>query len=102
MNITSVHPGGIKTNIVRNARFSEENISDKTTQKKIEEFDRLAGTTPEKAASIIIRGMPKNRKRQLVGVDAIVIDILCRLLPQGFSDLIGFLYERRERVNTGT
>ncbi|MFK7734337.1 MAG: hypothetical protein AB8B48_22125 [Pseudomonadales bacterium] len=27
VKVTSVHPGGIKTNIIRNARFAEENTT---------------------------------------------------------------------------
>ncbi|MCX2982083.1 SDR family NAD(P)-dependent oxidoreductase [Halieaceae bacterium IMCC14734] len=99
VNVTSVHPGGIKTNIVRNSRFAEGTESGEAAQKKIEGFDRMAGTTPEKAASIIIKGMLKNRKRQLVGVDAVIIDLLVRLMPQGFSDLVGLRHDRAVAEN---
>ncbi len=95
VSVTSVHPGGIKTNIVRNARFSEEDGALDDKQSRVQQFDQLAKTSPEKAASIIIRGMRKNRKRQLVGADAVILDILCRLMPQGLSDLIGLAHERR-------
>lgn len=97
VNITSVHPGGIKTNIVRNSRFAGEDTSEDTVKKQIKDFDRVAGTTPEKAASIIIKGILKNKKRQLVGVDAVIIDILTRFMPQGFSDLVGLAFEFGER-----
>ena len=90
VNITSVHPGGIKTNIVRNARFIEGGVD---KGKKVREFDKVAGTSPEKAAEIIIGGLVKNRKRQLVGKDAVVIDLLVRLFPQGFSDLVGLAFD---------
>ncbi|MEM8499416.1 MAG: SDR family oxidoreductase [Pseudomonadota bacterium] len=95
VNVTSVHPGGIKTNIVRNARFSEEDAALDDKQSRVQQFDQVAKTSPDKAARIIIRGMRKNRKRQLVGADAVMLDILCRMMPQGLSDLIGILYERR-------
>lgn len=94
VKITSVHPGGIKTNIVRNARFSG-NGADRG--KKIIEFDRVAGTSAEKAAKIIIGGLVKNRKRQLVGKDAVIIDLLVRLFPQGFSDMVGFAADLKSR-----
>ena len=95
INITSVHPGGIKTNIARNARSHD---SDQNHKERVEHFDRVARTSADKAAKIIIKGMLKNRKRQLVGADAIVIDVLCRLFPQRFADALGFLYERAERA----
>jgi NAD(P)-dependent dehydrogenase (short-subunit alcohol dehydrogenase family) len=96
IRVTSVHPGGIKTNIVRNSR-SADDFLDK--DKKVEEFDKVAGTTAEKAASIIIGGLVKNRKRQLVGTDAVVIDLLVRMFPQGFSDFVGFMVGRMDRKN---
>ena len=91
VHITSVHPGGVETDIARNARSYE---SDDLHEEKITRFDQIAGTSAEKAASIIIRGMLKNRKRQLVGFDAVVIDILSRLFPQRFSDALGVFYQR--------
>ena len=56
VKINSVHVGGIKTNIVRNARFVEGSF-DKANQ--IREFDKVAGTSPEKAAKLIIRRLVK-------------------------------------------
>jgi NADP-dependent 3-hydroxy acid dehydrogenase YdfG len=94
VRVTSVHPGGIRTNIVRNARFAEGG-GDKSAI--VKDFDKVAGTSPEKAASIIIGGLQKNRKRQLVGKDAVVIDLLVRLFPQGFSDLVGKVFEYKEK-----
>ena len=91
VNITSVHPGGVKTNIARNSRSYD---SKELQKEKVERFDQIAGTSAEKAAKIIIKGILKNRKRQLVGFDAKVIDILCRLFPQKFSDTLGYLHER--------
>jgi len=94
IRVTSVHPGGIKTNIVRNSRSADDFLE---KDKKVKEFDKVAGTTAEKAASIIIGGLVKNRKRQLVGKDAVVIDLLVRMFPQGFSDLVGFAVGRMDR-----
>ncbi len=95
VKVTSVHPGGIKTNIVRNARFSEENNGQEDESKLIQQFDQAAKTSPDKAARIIIKGLRKDRKRQLVGADAVLLDILCRLMPQRLSDLVGLAHERR-------
>ena len=102
VKVTSVHPGGIKTNIVRNARFSEENNGQEDESKLIQQFDQAAKTSPDKAARIIIKGLRKDRKRQLVGADAVLLDILCRLMPQRLSDLVGLAHERRAgSVQTG-
>ena len=94
INVTSVHPGGVKTNIAKNSRAYD---SQERHNERADQFDKIAKTSAEKAAKVIINGILKNRKRQLVGVDAKVIDILHRLFPQRFSDLIGFLHERALR-----
>jgi hypothetical protein len=91
VHLTSVHPGGVKTSIARNSRSYE---SEEMQEEKIAKFDQVAGTSAEKAAKIIIRGMLKNRKRLLVGFDAVMIDVGSRLFPQKFSDLLGFFYQR--------
>lgn len=101
VHLTSVHPGGVKTDIARNSRSYEP---DDLRQEKIARFDQIAGTSAEKAAKIIIRGILNNQKRQLVGVDAVVIDVVSRLFPQKFSNLLGYFHEKaargREAENT--
>ena len=91
LHLTSVHPGGVRTDIARNSRSYE---SEEQHQEKIARFDQIAGTSAERAARIIIRGMLKNRRRLLVGFDAVVIDGLSRLFPQKFPDLIGYFYRK--------
>lgn len=89
IHITSVHPGGIKTNIVRNSRIVKPLAADLSKEQIAARFDKIAGTTAEKAASIIISGILKNKQRLLVGKDAYVLDVLTRTFPQGFSNLVG-------------
>lgn len=89
IHITSVHPGGIKTNIVRNSRFVQPLDPSLSVEQAAARFDKIAGTTAEKAASIIIGGILKNKQRLLVGKDAYVLDVLTRTFPQGFSNLVG-------------
>jgi short-subunit dehydrogenase len=62
--VTTVHPGGIKTNIAQNMTAVEGLDKDALAQT----FDKkLANTSPEKAARIILDGVRKNRARVLVG-----------------------------------
>jgi NAD(P)-dependent dehydrogenase (short-subunit alcohol dehydrogenase family) len=95
IQVTSVHPGGIKTNIVRSGRFIKSKDPGATSESATAEFDRIARTSPEKAASVIIQGILADKKRVLIGVDAHIIDILVRLFPQGFSNFIGRSSARR-------
>lgn len=89
VKVTSVHPGGIKTNIANSSRYVGLSSNPAQHANTSERFNKTAMTTPEQAASVIIKGIKKDKQRLLVGFDAYVIDILCRLFPQGFSNWIG-------------
>lgn len=82
--VSCVHPGGIRTNIANAARMGESENAD--AQRK--GFDKLAITTPEKAAETIVKGILRNESRILVGPDAWGIDALNRLLGAAYQPLV--------------
>lgn len=84
---TSVHPGGIKTNIVRSARVSQSSqLTNETTRNAaIQEFDTIARTTAASAASQILWAAANNKKRLLIGSDARLIDKIQRLFPSNYD-----------------
>jgi len=95
VRVSCVHPGGIKTNILKNTRFYKVADSSMDHERAIKNFDRsIAWTSPEKAASIIISGIKKNKSRIMVGPDAYIYDFLKRLFPVGFQWLIGLGVKR--------
>ncbi len=79
IKVMTVHPGGIKTNIAKNARA----VASKSNHRaRLEEsFERLARSTPAQAADTIIAGILANEPRVLIGGDARLIDRLQRLMP---------------------
>lgn len=83
VSCTTVHPGGIKTNIARNARINQS-VAAFTggTDEARDGFDAVARTTPEQAAKAILAAVENNRRRVLVGTDAKVVDLISRL-PAG-------------------
>jgi NADP-dependent 3-hydroxy acid dehydrogenase YdfG len=82
VKVTTVHPGGIKTNIVRN--MTAVDSIDKGDLAK--NFDKkLAKTAPQRAARIILDGVRKNRARVLVGSDAKVLDVIVRATGSGYQ-----------------
>ena len=84
VKVTSVHPGGVKTAIVRNA-IAAEGVN---TQAQSKFFDkRLASTTPQRAAQIILDAVHKNKARVLVGPDAVVLDLIVRITGSGYQRL---------------
>ena len=84
VSCTTVHPGGVKTNIARNARVDPSAAAGLSGQAAADEFDKLARTSPESAARQILLGVTRDRRRVLVGPDAPVIDLISRL-PAGVS-----------------
>lgn len=85
----NVHPGGVKTNIVRNARFRSDHRGQwKDSTQAAKEFELMAQTTPEKAAKIIHEGVEAGRARILVGHDAKLFDFLGRTMPTRYYDVL--------------
>ena len=74
VSATCVHPGGVKTNIARNSRMA----------------------TPEAAARTILKGVRKNRRRVLVGGDAVMLDTTQRLIPTGYQRLLEIMFKKQQ------
>ncbi|MFI4979516.1 MAG: SDR family NAD(P)-dependent oxidoreductase [Nevskiales bacterium] len=91
VSATSVHPGGIKTNIARAARMTSSlrdiGLDDKHGSEK---FEKNFITTADSAAKIILNAVRGNKRRVLVGPDAYLIDLLVRLLPSSYQVLTMF------------
>lgn len=87
IKVSCVHPGGIKTNIMRNARFLQS-VQQTVREEAATGFDRLARTTPDRAAETIIAGIKKNKGRILIGTDAKILDIIQRLMPASYGKLL--------------
>jgi butyryl-CoA dehydrogenase len=83
VSVTTVHPGGVRTNIARRARQDPATAAPvKPGQDLGEAFDRIARTTPDAAAEQILAGVERNRRRVLVGADGTALDLVSRL-PAG-------------------
>lgn len=84
--MTSVHPGGIKTDIVKNARINDEMGAGKDQLAR--RFEQLARTGPAEAARQVLRAVEKSKERLLIGSDARSMDWLIRLFPVLYSKII--------------
>ncbi|MBL6750484.1 MAG: SDR family oxidoreductase [Nevskia sp.] len=84
----SVHPGGIRTGIVRHGRIYRD-PEGRTDKAAIDaRFEQLARTSPEKAAETIVRGVERGNPRVLIGPDARMIDWIQRLFPVRYYKLL--------------
>jgi len=94
---TTVHPGGIRTNIVRNARLGPATGGlPEDREQAARDFERAALTTPEKAARQILLAVQRDRRRALIGPDAKVLDLVSRL-PAGIYQRVLARGVRRRR-----
>lgn len=84
----TVHPGGIRTNIVNNARFHKDDLGNTDRTILENDFQKVARTTPEKAAKTIQDGVEAGKARILIGADAHLLSGLARLVPVGYFDVI--------------
>ena len=104
VSVTTVHPGGVKTNIARRARQDPATAAPvKPGQDLGDAFDRIARTTPRGAAAQILTGVERDRRRITVGPDGRAIDLISRL-PAGFYQRVlvtGSRLDRRFRSGRG-
>ena len=89
VSAVTVHPGGITTNIARNARIRKDPEGrGRSHDQMAADFEAITITTPDKAAEIICRGVERGKARILVGPDAYVFDALARVAPTHYYDVM--------------
>lgn len=76
IDVISVHPGGIRTNIARNSRTNQASHA-----RIVELFDKY-GMAPEKAARKIVRAIERRRNRVIITPEAWLTDVLKRVYPR--------------------
>ena len=97
VSVTTIHPGGIKTNIARNARMDPSSalLSPRSRASARADFERIFITSPEKAARQILTAVRRDRRRALIGPDAKVIDFVSRLPAELYQHAAGAWREAR-------
>ena len=95
VRVTSVHPGGVDTSIVRNAEIDVLPSDMKEKGEMEQRFRKAAITTPERAAEIILNGTARGKRRVLVGGDAKVLSFIQRLFPESYWSKISLVLGRK-------
>jgi NADP-dependent 3-hydroxy acid dehydrogenase YdfG len=94
VTVTSVHPGGIRTGIVRHGRTTAGQDHARLTSL----FEqRLARMPADKAASIILRGAVSGKARVLVGLDAHLLHHFARVVGSRYQDVVAYVVPRVRR-----
>ena len=96
VSATTVHPGGIKTNIARNARI-DDSVADlgQDPADAKQGFERLFITSPKRAAQVIIKAVEKDKRRVMVGPDAHLINLVSKLPPSVYQRVLAAGAARR-------
>ena len=88
VSVSCVHPGGVATNIARNAKVDAMPPSGASRETLDAGFDKAAITSAEKAADIILNGTAKKKRRIIVGPDAKLMTLITRLFPVGYHKFL--------------
>lgn len=89
IGVTSVHPGAIRTGIVRSGRMTDE-----TARSEVQAFFDRVGSPPDRVARAIVRGIERNRLRVRVRPETFLTDWAKRLAPVALHRLIARRWER--------
>lgn len=81
IGVTSIHPGTIRTNILRTAA-AKSGTNQQTTEKLARLMERF-GKPPEKLATRVVTAVKKNQMQVRIGWDSFLGDWLKRLFPRG-------------------
>ena len=94
VRLSVVHPGGIATNIARNARAGV-NVREAVNMTELgDRFAQMARTSPQAAAQRIVRGIDRNEPRILIGLDARLLDIVQRVMPARYWTALARIFRR--------
>ncbi|MBB6097387.1 short-subunit dehydrogenase [Deinobacterium chartae] len=93
VGVTVVHPGGIRTAIARNARTAS-GTDPAQAERGRREIEKVLRMDPAQAARTILNAAERRQGRVLVGHDAALLDVVARLLPGRYWQVLGPLFER--------
>jgi NAD(P)-dependent dehydrogenase (short-subunit alcohol dehydrogenase family) len=89
IDVISVHPGGIRTNIARNSRTRQT----ASHARVIKWFDTKT-MVPEKAAAKIVKAIERRRNRVVITPEAWLTDVVKRIYPPVPTRLAGWALRR--------
>jgi NAD(P)-dependent dehydrogenase (short-subunit alcohol dehydrogenase family) len=95
VGVTVVHPGGIKTNIVANARISGPDPGGEQAARARAFAEAALTMPPEEAAQLIVAAIQARKPRLVISRLAKAVDVVARLTPSRYWDVNRRLTRRR-------
>jgi NAD(P)-dependent dehydrogenase (short-subunit alcohol dehydrogenase family) len=90
IHVLLVHPGGVQTNLIKNAPNLEQGLQEKAHKN----FTQLSFLTPEKTVSRIIKAIQSKKNRAIIGADARLILVLRALFPRRFPSILRTVFSQ--------
>ncbi len=100
VNIMSVHPGGIKTNIARHSKWDKSDLTQEEREAMTAEFEKSFINTPDYAARTILKGVEKRKKRVIVGNDAWWMSKIAWWFPVSYTRVLIHTFMRKYDLQT--
>lgn len=88
LHVLVVHPGGVKTDIVKNAI----NLTDAQRENAHKMFTQVSLLTADKAARRIVRALQRKKLRLILGVDAKLVYAVRHLFPRRYPAMLNFIF----------
>ncbi len=88
VNVLSIHPGGIKTNIAKNARWEEGDFTQEQVDFAINDFEKAFINTPAFAACEIVYAIKNDKQQLIIGKDARLINRIAWLFPVKYTKIL--------------
>jgi len=87
IGVSTIFPGGIKTNIAINAKIGK-NADINRVKQDAKKFEANLTITPEYAAKVIVNGIEKRKPRIIIGFTTKLMDLAVRLMPSKYDFLL--------------
>jgi short-subunit dehydrogenase len=95
VGVTTVHPGGIATNIAVSQRQGG-GVTDDEMTRGLDTARRLLVLDPAVAARRIVDGVERRRPRVLIGREAYLLDAMARIAPSSYGALLRAFNDRMD------
>lgn len=93
IGVSTIHPGGIRTRIAQTAMVAASATPEQARKGK-ESFEKLLTFPADKAATQILDAVHTRKARVLIGMSAVVPDLLARALPTRYTGIMARLTGR--------
>ncbi|TVR02506.1 MAG: SDR family NAD(P)-dependent oxidoreductase [Deltaproteobacteria bacterium] len=94
VSVLCVHPGGVATNIVRDARLASGLAEERSPLPRVVRMFERHGMAPAEAARRIVRASLRGRSRLVITREAHAFDVLGRMSPVGGLRMAARLIDR--------